>query len=453
MLIIYANLELINNTNTDCYIDASLSMKESIIFLFFFKSKFIFKKNPQNMEQNKYFHGWSKVELESTKINNFKDDKYYKEWDNVIFLNLASNTIDAGNITGVENVTINNSKISEKNIITISTEEIEEKIRKLPSLSEKIINLKIVKGELESKEFKDRVLDINSIDFKFQSALSLLKISSLYITNKNYLELVNLFLEKITNLGLDSEYLKELEEILRKGKKDFSSKNSNINLEDNPIFNKYFDLYLELSEPIKKKNSKINLSIWNDFIQLFETSEKFKHDELTKITENIINKLKQEYIRISDENFYKEYPQKQKKRKRNSDVSSSEMVKVYFKDSSYQKILNDKLLELFNELKKEQTELLTKFNINIVNTITTQISDIEKIISNFSWKVVKAVLDSGNISKSYSDNPKIIKKVLKKDTKLAIDLYYEKNSSDLSVLLNNIKNIDSIKINKVKLSK
>jgi hypothetical protein len=453
VLIIYANLELINNTNTDCYIDASLSMKESIIFLFFFKSKFIFKKNPQNMEQNKYFHGWSKVELESTKINNFKDDKYYKEWDNVIFLNLASNTIDAGNITGVENVTINNSKISEKNIITISTEEIEEKIRKLPSLSEKIINLKIVKGELESKEFKDRVLDINSIDFKFQSALSLLKISSLYITNKNYLELVNLFLEKITNLGLDSEYLKELEEILRKGKKDFSSKNSNINLEDNPIFNKYFDLYLELSEPIKKKNSKINLSIWNDFIQLFETSEKFKHDELTKITENIINKLKQEYIRISDENFYKEYPQKQKKRKRNSDVSSSEMVKVYFKDSSYQKILNDKLLELFNELKKEQTELLTKFNINIVNTITTQISDIEKIISNFSWKVVKAVLDSGNISKSYSDNPKIIKKVLKKDTKLAIDLYYEKNSSDLSVLLNNIKNIDSIKINKVKLSK
>jgi hypothetical protein len=42
-------------------------------------------------------------------------------------LNLESKDKDVGNITGVKNVTRNNSISSEKNIITISTEEKEDK--------------------------------------------------------------------------------------------------------------------------------------------------------------------------------------------------------------------------------------------------------------------------------------------------------------------------------------
>jgi len=55
--------------------------------------------------------------------------------DKLNLLILESKDKHAGNITGVENLTINNSISSEKNIITFSTEEIEEKIMNLPSFN------------------------------------------------------------------------------------------------------------------------------------------------------------------------------------------------------------------------------------------------------------------------------------------------------------------------------
>lgn len=175
----------------------------------------------------------------------------------------------------------------------------------------------MVVGDLDSTESKERKLYIKRVDEEFKNIVIYLKISSSYITKKNYFKLVNILLENLSKIGVDSEYFKELKEILIKWRKDFSSTNYNRNLEDNPIFNKHLDLYIELSEVIKKKNAKINLSIWNDFIQLFETSEKFKHAELKKINAKIINNLKQEYKRISDEILYKEYPKRKKKKTKN----------------------------------------------------------------------------------------------------------------------------------------
>jgi len=64
------------------------------------------------------------------------------DYDKLNLLNLESKDKEVGNITGVENVTINNSISSEKNINTFNTEEIEEKIMNLPSLSENLINKK-----------------------------------------------------------------------------------------------------------------------------------------------------------------------------------------------------------------------------------------------------------------------------------------------------------------------
>jgi hypothetical protein len=85
--------------------------------------------------------------------------------------------------------------------------------------------------------------------------LFILGLKNFKFYKENYFKLVN-NLENLSRLGVDREYFKELEEILRKWKKDFSSTNYNINLEDNPIFNKYFDLYVELSELKKECKNK-----------------------------------------------------------------------------------------------------------------------------------------------------------------------------------------------------
>jgi len=84
------------------------------------KSKFIVNKN--KIEKNKYFNAGSKVE--SKKSNNRMVGIYSNRLN---LLNLESKDKDVGNITGVKNVTRNNSISSEKNIITISTEEKEDK--------------------------------------------------------------------------------------------------------------------------------------------------------------------------------------------------------------------------------------------------------------------------------------------------------------------------------------
>jgi hypothetical protein len=106
--------------------------------LLFVKSKFNDLKN--KIEKNKYFNAWSKVE--SKKRNNQMDGI---DSDKVNLLIKESKDKDVGNITGVENVTINNSISSDKNIITNSTEEMEEKIMNLPSLSANLINKKIMR--------------------------------------------------------------------------------------------------------------------------------------------------------------------------------------------------------------------------------------------------------------------------------------------------------------------
>jgi hypothetical protein len=120
-VILYANIELSNNIED--FIQVHLNMKNSIIMLLFVKSKFIVNKN--KMDKNKYFNAWSKVE--SKKRNNMMDGIDYDKFN---LLYIESKDKEVGNITGVENVTINNSISSERNIITFSTEEIEEKIMK-----------------------------------------------------------------------------------------------------------------------------------------------------------------------------------------------------------------------------------------------------------------------------------------------------------------------------------
>ena len=438
-IIIYANVELSNNI--DAYIDLHLKMNKSIIMLLFVKFNFI--ANKHKMEQNKSFNTWSKAENKNR--NNLMEGLDLNELNQ---LNLESEDKDVRYIIGVENVTRNNLISSENNVTIISTEEIEKNIMSLPCLSEKIINKNIVK-EWDTKNNKERELKIKTLDENFKNIVIYLKISSCYITKKNYFKLVNILLEKLTELGVDREYFKKLEKILRTWKKDFKKIDQKRKLKDNPIFDKYFDVFIELSEIIQKKNANINLSIWNDFIQLFETSEKFNLAELTKINDKILDKLKLEYKDISEKDFFKEHI---KRKKRNSG-DTTEIIMKYFKDSDYQKILDSKLLDLLNELKKEQMELLTNKNIEWVNDLSKLIDSIVDFISQIFEDILFEIFDTGYIAQNYSDNPNIIKKVNKKNKELALELFEEQKTSDLSVLLDNIKNIESMKISKDKLSK
>jgi hypothetical protein len=41
------------------------------------------------------------------------------------------------------------------------------------------------------------------------------------------------------------------------------------------MFNKYLEVYLELSDLWEKNNAKINLNYWNDFIKALEIADKF----------------------------------------------------------------------------------------------------------------------------------------------------------------------------------
>jgi DNA-dependent RNA polymerase len=67
--------------------------------------------------------------------------------------------------------------------------------------------------------------------------------------------------------------------------------------------------------------------------------------------------------------------------------------------------------------------------------------------------IANLIFDSGHLSKIYSNNPKIIKKVQKKDGEMADILLNHKNSTKLNVILNHLKNIQSMVISKDKLSK
>ena len=437
-VIIYVNIELSNNIED--YISVHLNMKKGIIFLIM-KFNIIVKKN--KVDKIKYFNTWNKVESKKR-----KDTMFNVDFESINRSFFESKDKKIQNIIGVENVTRNNLISSENNVTIISTEEIEKNIMSLPCLSEKIINKNIVK-EWDTKNNKERELKIKTLDENFKNIVIYLKISSCYITKKNYFKLVNILLEKLTELGVDREYFKKLEKILRTWKKDFKKIDQKRKLKDNPIFDKYFDVFIELSEIIQKKNANINLSIWNDFIQLFETSEKFNLAELTKINDKILDKLKLEYKDISEKDFFKEHI---KRKKRNSG-DTTEIIMKYFKDSDYQKILDSKLLDLLNELKKEQMELLTNKNIEWVNDLSKLIDSIVDFISQIFEDILFEIFDTGYIAQNYSDNPNIIKKVNKKNKELALELFEEQKTSDLSVLLDNIKNIESMKISKDKLSK
>ena len=133
-IIIYANVELSNNI--DAYIDLHLKMNKSIIMLLFVKFNFI--ANKHKMEQNKSFNTWSKAENKNR--NNLMEGLDLNELNQ---LNLESEDKDVRYITGVKNVTRNNLISSENNIITISTENKEEKM--IQKLNRQMIrSLKII---------------------------------------------------------------------------------------------------------------------------------------------------------------------------------------------------------------------------------------------------------------------------------------------------------------------
>jgi hypothetical protein len=72
-----------------------------------------------------------------------------------------------------------------------------------------------VSGEIVNYESLNQSLeiDIKMVDEEFKEIILYLKNSSIYITNKNYSELVQSLVDELSMLGVSKEYLKELKEI------------------------------------------------------------------------------------------------------------------------------------------------------------------------------------------------------------------------------------------------
>jgi hypothetical protein len=67
-----------------------------------------------------------------------------------------------------------------------------------------------------------------------------LKVASSYLTNKNYSKLVESLVLNLNRLRVETKYLNEIKELLKKKKRELKSKESNINFLANLTFNKYF---------------------------------------------------------------------------------------------------------------------------------------------------------------------------------------------------------------------
>lgn len=334
-MIIYANVELSNNL--DAYIDVHLKMKKGFIMLLLVKPNFIVN-NKNKMEKFKYFNVWSKLQYKKKKGDMWDLDlEGYNKITELYEIGLGSKSDYQNLELGIESVRGEKGKeegdsVENKNQDQNRSDDIENKINKMSSLSENLVNKKIVLGEIESNGngFIKRSLgiDIKMVDEQFKKIIIYLKISSSYITKKNYYGIVDSLVYNLSVLGVYTGYLNEIKELLKKEKINMKGKKSNRNLEDNPIFNKYFDIYLELSNLCEKKNVKINLSIWDDFIQELENSEKFNHIELRKINEKIITNVKERYKEFGESNYYKEVAVGKRKRRRKSE-DNIETVKIY----------------------------------------------------------------------------------------------------------------------------
>ena len=293
-------------------------------------------------------------------------------------------------------------------------------------------------------------------DEKFKKLIIYLKVSSNYLSKTRYSNLVKFLVDNLALLGVDKKYFNEIEELLRI-QKDVVKRTGGIESLDigieynrksaespNPIFNKYFDLYLELSELCDKKNAKINLIYWVDFIKALETSEQINNIELKKINEQTIKKVKEGFKHLAENIFYKDNPNKNYKSKKANRV---------WTDYRYQKYMNECLLDSFNELKKEQINWLTNRNNDELNNFSKLIEIIKEFILDFCLDIAEIIFNKGHVSKIYSSNPKIVKKVTEKDEEMVDIMFSKKNSSELNVMLKHINNIESMTISKDKLSK
>jgi hypothetical protein len=74
---------------------------------------------------------------------------------------------------------------------------------------------------LDSKESIERELYLKKVDEEFKNIVIYLKISSSYITKKNYFKIVNFLLDKLSNIGVDRRVFQGIKRNIKKVEKGF----------------------------------------------------------------------------------------------------------------------------------------------------------------------------------------------------------------------------------------
>ena len=398
LLLIYINFELISNL--DDYINVHTNMKKSISIL-------LFNSN------------FSRIRS-----------------DNKIISLLNVKCFSSSKINSIDNFD-SKLELDKKNIMNI--------LPSLPSLSNNIIN----KGVLLEKKGDNNRIEFKELDDKFYHLIIYLIISKNYMSKKKYLELVKYLLDNLNELGIQDSYFKEIKKILRydiKHKKYNVKEDMNKWKEDNPIFNKYFDLYLEISTFYEKRKGTINLKYWNEFINSLNSSDQFNDSKLNLISINIINNIKKEYKNLAENDKFNEVWNRKY-------AHSTVKPKKAWTDYKYQKEMDNCLKRAVNTLKREQIDWLTNTNNELLNNFSNLTDIIKEFIKKISIDIAVLIYDLGYISEDYSNNPKIQHKVKEKDEEMINLMLIKSRKSDLNLLLNHLNNIQLMERSKDKINK
>ena len=331
------------------------------------------------------------------------------------------------------------SKLDTKNIMNI--------LPSLPNLSDNLIN-KGVLIELDKITNKNRI-EFKELDEKFYNLVIYLIISKNHMTKKKYLELFNYLIANLNELGIQVSYFKEIKNILKyeskstksKQKKDMDKWN-----EDNPIFNKYFDLYLEISKFYEKRKGRIKLKYWNEFINSLNSFDQFNDSKLNNISIKIINKIKTEYKDLVENEQFKEVWSRKY-------AHSTVKPKKEWSDYQYQKEMDNCLKRSIYTLKKEQIDWLTNTNNELLNDFSNLTDIIKEFIKQISFEISVLIYDLGYVSESYTNNPKIQYKVKEKDEENRNLMLIKNRKSELNLLINHLNKIQLMETSKDKINK
>jgi hypothetical protein len=181
-----------------------------------------------------------------------------------------------------------------------------------------------------------------------------------------------------------------------------------------------------------------------------EKAEQFKLLNLNQVNAKIVKKLRKEYQILGETLFSTTIYKKTKSSK--GKVRIAEIVE--WTEANYQKEMELILLKNIQLLKKKQIEIVINKNVNLIKNFCKDADSIRSEIHNYCFNLAEKIFKKGHLAEVYTENPKLLEKSRLQNEVLVRKIYKEEAyTTELSVLLKQIQNLNEISISKAKQSK